>query len=103
MNQKQYQLITLFTSSEKKKYTYTELTEILHVGKRSINNYITEINDFLTENGFHKIRTIHFCWTVPSMSWDSSEKGIIPAPCMNTIFHQRSDVLSSSCCSADRI
>jgi mannitol operon transcriptional antiterminator len=58
MNQKQYQLITLFTSSEKKKYTYTELTEILHVGKRSINNYITEINDFLTENGFHKIRIL---------------------------------------------
>lgn len=58
MNQKQYQLITLFTSSEKKKYTYKELEGLLHIGKRSVNNYITEINDFLSENGFHTIRIL---------------------------------------------
>ena len=58
MNQKQYQLVTLFTSSEKKKYTYKELEEMLHIGKRSINNYIAEINDFLHENGFHKIQIL---------------------------------------------
>lgn len=58
MNQKQYQLITLFTSSEKKKYTYKELEDLLHIGKRSVNNYITEINDFLCENGFHKINIL---------------------------------------------
>lgn len=58
MNQKQYQLVTLFTSSEKKKYTYKELEKMLHIGKRSINNYIAEINDFLHENGFHKIQIL---------------------------------------------
>lgn len=55
MNQKQYQLISLFTLSEHQKYTYDELTDILHIGKRSINNYIKDINDFLSQNHFEQI------------------------------------------------
>lgn len=58
MNQKQYQLMNLFTSSEKKKYTYSELTDLLQLGKRSVTNYINELNDFLSENGFKKIQLL---------------------------------------------
>lgn len=56
MNQKQFQLITLFTSSEKKQFTHDELSKILEVGKRSVSNYIADINDFLTEHDFHTIQ-----------------------------------------------
>lgn len=58
MNQKQYQLMNLFTSSEKKKYTYSELTDLLQLGKRSVTNYINELNDFLSENGFKQIQLL---------------------------------------------
>lgn len=58
MNQKQYQLISLFTSSEHKRYTYDELADILHLGKRSINNYIRDINDFLRQHHFRQIRLL---------------------------------------------
>lgn len=58
MNQKQYQLMNLFTSSEKKKYTYAELADLLQLGKRSITNYINELNDFLSENGFEQIQLL---------------------------------------------
>lgn len=58
MNQNHYQLISLLTSHEKNKYSYHELSELLGLGKRSIVNYIAEINEFLTKNSFHTIQLL---------------------------------------------
>lgn len=58
MNQNHYQLISLFTSHEKNRYTYEELSGLLGLGKRSIINYIAELNDFLSKNNFHTIQIL---------------------------------------------
>lgn len=58
MNQNHYQLISLFTLHEHNSYTCNDLTEILGLGKRSINNYISELNDFLSKNRFHVIQIL---------------------------------------------
>ena len=55
MNQNHYQLISLLTAHEKNRYSYHDLSEQLGLGKRSIVNYIGEINEFLAKNHFHTI------------------------------------------------
>lgn len=58
MNRKQHQLMNLFTLTEKKKYSCEELSDLLQLGKRSITNYINEINSFLSGNDFEEIRLL---------------------------------------------
>lgn len=58
MNQNHYQLISLLTAHEKNKYSYHDLSEQLGLGKRSIVNYIGEINEFLAKNNFRTIQIL---------------------------------------------
>lgn len=58
MNQNHYQLISLLTAHEKNRYSYHDLSEQLGLGKRSIVNYIGEINEFLAKNHFHTIQIL---------------------------------------------
>ena len=66
MNQNHYQLLSLFTAHEKTRYPFDELIGMLGLGKRSVLNYIAEVNGFLSGNGFHTLQvlpdnTVEFC------------------------------------------